>query len=100
MNENDKSRRMLTLNQDHFNTLILEFGRYALEEGKRPPKRQNLKIRNLKVRYKPHEQIAIDSLYERYLPIKIFADGFLFKKDSLTLSADSTRVVSPADDNR
>ncbi|MBR2326091.1 MAG: DUF4296 domain-containing protein [Alistipes sp.] len=100
MHESDKARRTLTLNHDTFNTLVLEFGQYNLQEGKRPPKRQDLKIRNLKVRYKPNEQIAIDSLYERYMPIKIFADGFLIKKDSLTLSADTTRVESATPHNR
>ena len=50
-------------------------------------------IRNLKVVYKPNEELAIDSLYEHYLPIKIFVDGFLIKKDSLALSADTTRVL-------
>ena len=49
-------------------------------------------IRDLKVSYKPKVACAIDSLFSRYVDIKIFADEFLSKKDSLTLSADTTRV--------
>lgn len=56
------------------------------------PKEQDLEIKNLKVVYKPNENFAVDSLFERYVEIKIFADGFLIKKDSLALSPDSTRV--------
>lgn len=56
-------------------------------------------IRNLKVVYKPQESAAIDDLFERYVDIKIFADGFLIKKDSLTLSPDSTRVSTPTTHN-
>lgn len=91
--------------------LVLSFGKYikpSEEEwnsvnksdkkgGKRRkrwtvPKEQNLEIRNLRVVYKPNEEVAIDSLFHRYVDVKIFADGFLYKKDSLALSADSTRV--------
>ena len=86
--------------------LVLNLGKYTdlnkrtFKSGKtgaknkknRPPKSQDLVIRNLKVVYKPNEDSAIDSLFERHVNIKIFADGFLIKKDSLTLSADSTRV--------
>ena len=61
-------------------------------EGKRYPKRHSITIRNLQVKYKPREDVAIDSLYNRYLSVKIFTDGFLIKKDSLTLSSDTTRV--------
>ena len=56
-------------------------------------KRSTITIRNLKVTYKPNTDNAIDSLFSRYVDVKIFADEFLFKKDSLTLSADTTRVL-------
>ncbi len=89
--------------------LILELGKYKtslFEQTKNkknkkqlPPKKQALTIRNLKVVYKPNEEGAIDSLFERYVSVKIFADGFLIKKDSLTLSADSTRVSTPTPHN-
>lgn len=57
-----------------------------------PPKHQDLVINNLRVRYKLNDGAAIDSLFNRYVDIKIFADGFLVKKDSLALSPDTTRV--------
>ena len=63
------------------------------------PKVQDLEIRNLKVVYKPSEEFAVDSLFERYVEIKIFADGFLIKKDSLALSPDTTRVSTPSAPN-
>ena len=66
---------------------------------KLPPKLQNLEIRNLKVSYKLREDDAIDSLFKSYVDVKIFADGFLIKKDSLALSPDSTRVSTPTPDN-
>lgn len=65
-----------------------------------PPKYQNLVIRNLRVRYKLNEDAAIDSLFDRYVNIKIFADGFLVKKDSLALSPDTTRVSTATAPNR
>ena len=99
MREQFSANRTLVSHKEDHSRLIIELGRYK-DTSKRPPKRQSLDIRNLKVVYKPNEELAIDSLYEHYLPIKIFVDGFLIKKDSLTLSADSTRVVSPTADNR
>ena len=65
------------------------------KKGKRYPKKHDITIRNLSVTFKPQEGEAIDSLFSRYVDIKIFADGFLIKKDSLTLSPDSTRVSTP-----
>lgn len=91
--------------------LILNLGKYTnlqksiTKNGKKsvkkilPPKIQDLEIRNLKVVYKPNQDIAIDSLFERYVNIKIFVDGFLVKKDSLALSADSTRISTTAAPN-
>ena len=84
--------------------LVLNLGRYTnlqrttMKNGKKrivkigAPKQQDLEIRNLKVVYKPTLDIAIDSLFERYVDIKIFVDGFLVKKDSLALSPDTTRI--------
>ena len=66
-------------------------------KNNRPPKKQNLEIRNLRVSYKLNEKDAVDSLFKRYVDIKIFADGFLIKKDSIALSPDTTRVsTAPA----
>ena len=84
--------------------LVVDLGKYNLpmvgkkkNKQARPPKKQDLDIRAFKVVYKPNEEAAIDSLFERYVNVKIFADGFLIKTDSLALSADSTRVsTAPA----
>ena len=86
--------------------LVLELGKYNLPKvGKnkdkraRPPKKQEFDVRKLRVVYKPNEGAAIDSLFERYVNVKIFADGFLIKTDSLALSADSTRVSTATPHN-
>ena len=94
LREKDKVRRVLTLRDDELErcSLVINLANYM--DGKRRPKKQNLEVRDLCVLYKPHEDVAIDSLRERYLPIKIFANGFLIKKDSIALSADTTRVVT------
>lgn len=101
LHKEDRVRRTLTLRyeEDSRCSLVMNLGNYT-ELKKRKPKRQKLEIRNLKVVYKPTDDIAIDSLKERYLPIKIFANGFLIKKDSVALSADSTRVATTPVDNR
>ena len=101
LHKEDRVRRTLTLRyeEDSRCSLVMNLGNYT-ELKKRKPKRQKLEIKNLKVVYKPTDDIAIDSLKERYLPIKIFANGFLIKKDSVALSADSTRVATTPADNR
>ena len=90
--------------------LVLKLGKYTdlnkansgdskskKKKSNRPPKKQNLEIRNLRVSHKLNEQDSVDSLFKRYVDIKIFTDGFLIKKDSLALSPDTTRVsTAPA----
>lgn len=104
--KNERVKRTLVSNEERNKRLIIELGRYTNQRNysskKRfvKPKTQNLTIKNLSVVYKPHEEDAIDSLFKRYVDVKIFADGFLITKDSLTLSADSTRVESATSDNR
>ncbi len=123
-----KSRTMVSLRKtgmvnrtliarDDSRNLVLNLGKYTDlskaeqntpkrgKKGKKrgkplPPKKQDLEIRNLRVRYKPKEASAVDSLFARYVDIKIFADGFLIKKDSLALSADTTRVSTPTTADR
>ncbi len=63
------------------------------------PKEQNLTIRNLKVFHKLREEDAVDSLFKRYVDVKIFVDGFLIKKDSLALSSDAAGVSTSTTDN-
>ena len=89
------SRTLVSHNQNNVR-LVLELGNY---KEKVRPRRQSLDIRNLKVVYKPAESVAVDSLYHSYLPIKIFVDGFLVKKDSVALSVDPKGLDSLAADN-
>ena len=102
VSKNDNRKLVLNLgkytNLDNQKTTNSKRGRK--NKKNLPPKKQDLEIRNLKVIYKPNEDSAIDSLFERHVNIKIFADGFLIKTDSLTLSPDSTRVsAAPVADN-
>ncbi len=90
--------RALVANKEN-KVLKLDLGNFSNPKKYRP-KKQNLEIRDLRVEYKPNEEIAIDSLFEKYVNIKIFADGFLIKKDSLTLSPDSTRISTATTLNR
>ena len=100
--------RTLTTKKD-LHHLVMNLGKYNLrsrtdEKGKSKtltiPKTQNLKINNLKVYHKLKEEDAVDSLFLRYVDVKIFADGFLIKKDSVALSADTTRVSTTTATNR
>ena len=93
--------------------LVLDLAKYdrtkanieSAKKGKkskkwRLPKTQDIEIQNLRVVYKPREEAAIDSLFERYVNIKVFADGFLIKKDSVALSIDTEGVSASTTDNR
>lgn len=82
----------------------LEYKEQTKPKGKKKksnkyPKGQSLVIRNLTITRKMGEEDAIDSLFKKYVDIKIFADGFPFKKDSLALSADTTRLSTPSPRN-
>lgn len=105
VSKNDNRKLVLNLgkytNLDNQKTTNSNSGKKGRKSKKAlPPKKQDLEIRNLKVIYKQNEDSAIDSLFERHVNIKIFADGFLIKTDSLTLSPDSTRVsAAPVADN-
>jgi hypothetical protein len=84
-------------------SLVLELGKYTNlsntsgKKGKKalPPKTQNLEIKNLKVRYQLKEEDAIDSLFYRYVDVKIFSDDFLIRKDSLLVDVDTTAISTP-----
>jgi hypothetical protein len=53
-----------------------------------------ISITDLEINYTPDADMAIDSLFKRYVDIKIFDDAFFTtQKDSLALSADTTRVL-------
>lgn len=78
--------------------LVLKLGDFE-KKSKSYPKGHSITIRNLKVTRKLKEKDAIDSLFKQYVDVKIFANEFLFKKDSVALSADSTRVSITTPDN-
>jgi hypothetical protein len=69
------------------------------KSSKSSTKEQTFTIRDLEIKYRPTSESAIDSLFARYVDVKIFADGFLIKKDSLALPADSTRISTPTTRN-
>lgn len=71
--------------------LVITFAKTADQSKKM--KKPNVTVTDLVIEYTPEENLAIDSLFKRYIDIKIFDDVFFPAKDSLTLSADSTRVL-------
>ena len=90
LRKEDKIHRVMNAD-DESSRLIIDLGSY---EGKARNKKQNLTIRNLRIRFTPAPEAAVDSLFARYVDIKIFADEFLrTATDSLALPADSTRVL-------
>ena len=111
LRENGMINRTL-ISRTNNRTLVLDLAKYdrkkemteSAQKGKRKkwraPKTQNIEIQNLRVVYKPKEEAAIDSLFERYVNIKVFADGFLIKKDSVALSIDTEGVSASTTDNR
>ena len=77
--------------------LVITFAKTADQSKKM--KKPNVTVTDLVIEYTPEENLAIDSLFKRYIDIKIFDDVFFPAKDSLTLSADSTRVSTPTAHN-
>ena len=80
--------------------MVLKIGKYSQlnkKEGKTLPKTQDLEIRGLKIIHKLNEEDAVEELFNSYVDIKIFADGFLTKKDSLALSPDTAGVSASTD---
>lgn len=71
--------------------LVITFAKTADQSKKM--KKPNVTVTDLVIEYTPEENLAIDSLFKRYIDIKIFDDVFFPAKDSLTLSADFTRVL-------
>lgn len=57
-------------------------------------RKPNITVRNLEIIYTPDEELAQDSLFKRHIDITIFDDAFYYTPtDSLTLPADTTRVL-------
>lgn len=71
--------------------LVITFAK--TDDQSKKMKKPNVTVTDLVIEYTPEENLAIDSLFKRYIDIKIFDDVFFPAKDSLTLSADSTRVL-------
>ena len=78
--------------------LVINLGDFE-KKSKEYPKGHSIAIRNLKVSRRLKETDAVDSLFKQYIDVKIFANEFLFKKDSVALSADSTRVSTSSPRN-
>lgn len=90
LRKEDKIHRVMTADGESAK-LVIDLGSY---DGKSRNKKQNLDIRNLRIRFTPTAEAAVDSLFSRYVDIKIFADEFLrTATDSLPLPADSARVL-------
>ena len=96
--------RTLVARED-YSSLVLELGKYTNldkdEKGNKkrkkslPPKEQNLEIKGLKIQHKLSESDSIDSLFARYVDVKIFADDFLVKRDSVAVDVDTVAVSAP-----
>lgn len=97
MRKSMQANRTLVSRNDNNKRLVIELGNYR-DKGR--PSSQSLTIRDLKVVYKPTDEIAVDSLYNSFVPIRIFADEFFVKKDSLALSADAKGVDGKTPDKR
>ena len=71
--------------------LVITFAKPA--DPTQKMRKPNITISDFIIEYTPEEKLAIDSLFKRYIDIKIFDDVFFSAKDSLALSADTTRVL-------
>ncbi len=89
LRKSEKVRRVLRADTTAAR-LVLNLGTFS---GK-PPKEVDMEIRNLEIVYEPTEQMAVDSLFDRYVEIKIFADDFMPRsaQDSLASAVDSLRL--------
>ena len=71
--------------------LVITFAKPA--DPTQKMRKPNITISDFIIEYTPEEKLAIDSLFKRYIDIKIFDDVFFSAKDSLALSADTTRIL-------
>lgn len=98
----DEVRRVLRADKDDVR-LVVNLGKYI--PGKGVAKKQKFTVRNLRIRYKPTAEVAVDSLFMQYVDTKIFNDAFFSSsapaQSGGTLPADSLRAVpATADDAR
>lgn len=72
--------------------LVITFAKPA--DARHKVGKPKLTISDLEIIYTPDEGLAIDSLFKKYVDLKIFDDVFFTNPtDSLSLPADTTRVV-------
>ncbi len=87
----DEVRRVMKANKGD-ERLIINLGTHL--DRKALPTRQKFTVRNLRIRYKPATEIAVDSLFMRYVDTRIFNDAFFAPAPSgSTLPADSVRTL-------
>ena len=72
--------------------LVITFAKPA--DARHKVGKPKITVTDLEIFYTPDENLAIDSLFLKHIDLKIFDDVFFTNPtDSLTLPADSTRVV-------
>ncbi len=91
LRKKDNVKRTLTADGE-CRTLHLDLGSFTSEKER--PRKQNLEIRDLKIKYIPDEKLATDSLFTSYVDIILFADEFMpfAAQDSLASAVDSLRL--------
>lgn len=84
-------RRTLTTDTSA-NRLVITFAKPA--DARHKPRKIDLEVSDIEIIYTPDDNLAIDSLFKKYIDIKIFDDIFFTNPtDSLALPADTTRVL-------
>ena len=84
-------RRTLTTDTSA-NRLVITFAKPA--DARHKPRTIDLEVSDIEIIYTPDDNLAIDSLFKKYIDIKIFDDIFFTNPtDSLALPADTTRVL-------
>lgn len=72
--------------------LVITFAKPA--DARHKPRKIDLEVSDIEIVYTPDDKMAIDSLFKKYIDIKIFDDFFFINPtDSLALPADTTRVL-------
>ena len=72
--------------------LVITFAKPA--DARHKMGKVDLTIRDLEILYTPTEELAVDSLFKKFVDIKIFDNAFFITPtDSLALPADTTRVL-------
>ena len=84
-------RRTLTTDTSA-SRLVITFAKPA--DARHKPRKIDLEVSDIEIIYTPDDNLAIDSLFKKYIDIKIFDDIFFTNPtDSLALPADTTRVL-------